>query len=197
MSNDSIMASFDDVLDALSAASAKFAAEHEAAIKILQHVAQSTETRCPQWQCETKQGWIAYNNDFNDMLEKVHADRGDVVVFTINDIPYTVDMSQRVKKQKRCTHPFPERSIRRSMVSKYAPVSAYVEAMIQALQQAAEQQALYNNELIADLRDRAEVITSLETFAWECEANGRWSRYSSGISASLEAGYKVSLEFTL
>jgi WWE domain len=192
MSNDSIMASFDDVLDALSAASAKFAAEHEAAIKILQHVAQSTETKCPQWQCETKQGWVAYDNDVNDMLERAHADRGDVVVFTINDIPYTVDMSESVKKQKRCTHPFPERSIRRTMVSKFAPESAHIEAMVQALQQAAEQQARYNNELIVDLRDRAEVILSLETFAWECEANGRWSRYSSDISRALEAGYKVS-----
>jgi hypothetical protein len=126
------------------------------------------------------------------MLESSHRDRGDVVVFTVNDMPYTVDMSELVKKQKRCTPPFTERSIRRTVVTKFASESAHIETMIQALQQAAEQQARRNDELIAGLRSRAEVMTSLQTFAWECEANGKWSRYSSEINKALEAGYKVS-----
>eukprot|EP00953_Heterococcus_sp_UTEX-ZZ885_P005850 3621-Heterococcus_DN1.PRE.1 len=190
-----IKTSVDHAIASLTAASAKFAAEHDAAIKILQQAEERTQTKCPQWQCETKQGWVAYDKDVSDMLEQAHKDRGDVVVFTVNDMPYTVDMSELVRKQKRCTPPFTERSIRRTMVTKFASESTHVEAMIQALQQAAEQQARRNDELIADLRDKADAMTSLETFTWECEANGKWSRYSSDINKALEAGYKVRLMF--
>jgi WWE domain len=194
MSKDSIKGSIDHAIELLTAASAKFATENEAAIKILQQAEESTQTKCPQWQCETKQGWTAYDKDVSDMLEQAHK-RGDVVVFTVNDMPYTVDMSELVKRQKRCIPPFTERSMRRTMVTKFAPESTHVEAMIQALQQAAEQQARRNDELIADLRDRADAMTSLESFTWECEANGKWSRYSSDINKALEAGYKVSLMY--
>jgi WWE domain len=170
----------------LSKAASKFADKCGSAISNLQKLQATT---CAQWQRQTDQGWVDYEQSINDLLESAHRHSRSIIKFRLNGNVYTADLSGLVV-QKQYSEPYTRRAIRRSVTAGDLSIAA----MVQMVEMFKHEFTECEHQLITDLRATVTATGSdtVKQVAWECDTDSGWVAYSAALSAMLETGHKVS-----
>jgi WWE domain len=175
-------------ISSLSEAASKLTAECNTTISML-HKHQAG-TLCAQWQYETDQGWVNFEQSVNGLLEPAQRLSRCKTAFRLNGIAYTADLDTLV--YRRQAKPSQERAIRRIGTAD-ALYTATMVQMIDAFKQGFTQQ---EQKLTKGLRDTVAVLGSHaeRQVVWEYESEHGWVAHSAEISAALENGCKVNVK---
>jgi WWE domain len=114
---------------------------------------------CAQWQCQSDEGWINYEQSVKNLLESAHAGSRSETAFRVNGIRYTADLHALV--QKRQAKPYTERAIRRVGVA-----DAAAEALRNSIRKRKQK-----------VCDAVAVINRSGLATWECAADSGWMAY--------------------
>jgi WWE domain len=152
-------------ISSLSEAASKLAAECNTAISML-HKHQAG-TLCTQWQYETDQGWVNFEQSVNGLLEPAQRLSRGKIAFRLNGIAYTADPDTLVyRRQAKLST---ERAIRRIGTADTLCIATMVQ-MIDAYKHSFTQQ---EQKLTKGLRDTVAVLGSHDERqpAWEYETD--------------------------
>jgi WWE domain len=176
-------------ISSLSKAALKFAEKCGSAISTLQKLQATT---CAQWQRQTSQGWVDYEQSVNDLLESAHRRSRSIIKFRLNGNVYIADLSGLVQEQY--SEPYTRRAMRRSVTAGNLGIAA----MVQMVETFKHEFTECEHQLITDPRATVTATGSdtVKQVAWECDTDSGWVAYSAALSYLLEAGYTVSTMFT-